>query len=510
VKGNQNLTVESAAIDRFRGNVIYRDQEILVERVHISSEKNHIILSGSVPMTEEKMNLRLDARLDDMGILSFVNRDITESSGSGVVGATITGNLRKMIAKEEPVRFVGSCRFSDLGVNFDRAYMKFEGLKVNVEFDSQSLGPDRGFIALRTFRGKMNDGEFYLSSEASVNPGAEIIWEEGNQFRIGEFRGISVKMTDFLLNDPMVYSAKFNGEVSLKGTFDAPEIAGDVTVDSGEYVESMDNLVQRLLSTREIGVKAFLDYPLVQDLQLNIEVRAPGNVWMKNEIVDAQAKVTARVRGSLADPIVMAQANIVNGKIYYFGPEFEIIEGSIKNESRIDPQYDITAEMEITNLGDTDTSANGSSKQTLEMKLKGSLSEVQPPVFTLQGGGVTQQRYTMSAEDKDIMTILTLGSTSDEFLSKTAEWYLGNKAAKHLSLKEFQMQVDLNINDPKETRLMVARQLMDRMSVRLDVGYRGQQWIGLQYEMSKHFDLAGELSQYGDWGLDLEVKRDFQ
>ena len=139
------------------------------------------------------------------------------------------------------------------------------------------------------------------------------------------------------------------------------------------------------------------------------------------------------------------------------------------------------------------------------MELRGSLSEFQPPVFTILGGGVEQRHYNMSAED--IIAILTLGGTPEEFLSKGAKWYLENQAAKRLKLKEFQMQIDLG--DYKETRVVMAKQLMDQISVLADVGYRGQQWIGLQYEMSKHFALAGELNQKGDWGFDLKIKRDF-
>jgi hypothetical protein len=524
-----SFTVGHATMDRFEGKVIYKDQDIYVEQVRISSGGNHIILSGNVPIPvleqsegtrrkmakiphiPRRMELRLDARLNDMGILSFLSKDITESSGNGLVGATITGDVKKVITKEEPIQFTGFCRFDDLDMNFDRSYIKFEDLKTDIEFefDPERSGANKGFIALKTLRGKMNDGEFVLDVDQTVDSGAEIIWGKETGYKIEELRGISITMRDFELYSPMVYSTSFSGRLDLKGKFDAPIITGNVIVSKGEYNESLEDLVQRLLSSREIGFKAFLDYPLVQDLELrDVNVQVPGNVWMNNSLVTAQAKAAAKVRGSLSDPIILAQAHIVEGTFTYFGRDFTINEGSkIMNESDIDPVYDITAETEITDIEDV---------ERIQMKLKGSLNEPLPPTFTVLGGGLTRGRSSLS--QKDIIAILTLGSTPEDFLQKAtsggpspllmepARWYFEAKAEKLLDLKEFQIQRSPDAS--KETRVVIAKQLMDEISVTADVG-SVEQWIGLQYEMRKHFALGGEVNREGEWDFDLKIKWDF-
>ena len=77
-------------------------------------------------------------------------------------------------------------------------------------------------------------------------------------------------------------------------------------------------------------------------------------------------------------------------------------------------------------------------------------------------------------------------------------------------MKEFQIQIDPS--NSEETRLVMAKRIMADISVLFDVGYSGQrlgiQRVGLQYDMSKHFAIAGEL-EGGDWGLDLKIKQDF-
>ena len=522
------FAIGHAPIDRFEGELTYHDQELKVEQVRVSSGANQVIFSGNIPMAEGNMDMQFDARLNDMGILSFLSlsllqNDITESSGRGLISATITGDMRRVIAKVEPVQFVGVCTFSDLDVNFYESNMSFEDLQADVGFDFGRPDPTRGFITIRDFSGKMNGGDFYLDADRSQQPGAEITWQKETGYRLGELRDISITMENCSLKQPLVYSILFGGELVLEGRFDAPIITGNITVDRGEYTESLEAFVQRLFSSRAVGFKAFLDYPLVQDLELDVNVQIPGNMFMNNSIVIAEAQAFARVSGSLAEPLVFAQGQIVEGTLSYFAQEFEIKEGRVTNESEIDPKYKITAETEITNTEDLDIDAPQGATLTIIMELEGSLSSPLPPSFRVSGGGVAQGQQELS--DTDIISILTLGATPEAFLDKglsgspgsspllmmPATWLLERRAEKLLKLKEFQIQLDLN--SAKETRLVVAKEIMRQISVRVDVGYRGEQWIGLQHEVGRHFALEGKVNladaQANDWSFDLKVKHDF-
>lgn len=513
----QNLTFGHATIDKFEGNLIYKNQEIEVVRVGISSGNNHVVFRGKIPMSGEKMGLNLDARLNDMGILSFINKDITESSGQGVLGAAITGDMKKIMARETPVQFAGFCRFNDLNVNFYESNMNFEDVEANVEFSFGRQDAAKGFITLKDFRGNMNNGEFALKDDKLLQPGAEILWSRETGYQMGKLRDIAISMTNCSIYQPMVYSILFRGDLVLKGRFNAPIVTGDVIVTEGEYTESLDAVMQRLFSSREIGFKAFLDYPIVNDLEMDVNVQIPGEMLMNNSLVNAEAKAFARVSGSLAKPIVVAQGQVISGKITYFGREFTITEGKVTNESEINPEYSIKAETQISGTEDIDIDMPQGSSLTVQMELNGSLSRPSPPQFNVSGGGVAQdQQWDLS--DTDIISILTLGATPGAFLDKglsgssplimeSAKWYLERRAEKLLDLKEFEIQIDPNAS--KETRLVIAKEIMEQISVLMDVGYGGQQWIGLQREMGKNFAFDGKVSQYGDWSFDLKIKQDF-
>ena len=508
---NSKFTIENAVIDGFDGKLVYKNQNLDINQIWLSSGDNKISITGYVPINGKQMSLQFDARLNDMGILSLVDKYILESSGKGVIGATVTGDIKKVIANEEPVRFVGSCVFEDLGAYFESAFIQFKGIRADVEFDSKSSPA----VIVKELRGKMNDGDFVL--DTTRQSGVDINWTPKDSYRVGEFRNISVNVKDCTIYQPNAYSIIFDADpVSLKGTYDAPKLTGTITIKEGQYTESIQSLIQNALSAREIGVKALLDYPIVKNLELDVDL-VSGKMNMNNSLVDANAEYTARIRGSLADPIARANGRITDGTFKYLNREFTITKGEFTNDTKIDPKYDIVAVTEITSDQNSGIDISQGSNVKIQMELKGSLTERFPPIFAILGGGPALQQLPDLSQNQ-IAAILALGSTPEQFLSRAvstsssllmepARLYVESQAQKMLRLKEFQMQIDPR--NPKETRMTAVKPLIEQMSMTLDIGYGGKQWVGLQQEIRKNFAVAGKVSQDGDWGFDLKVKRDF-
>jgi len=507
---NFKITLENATVDEFRGSMSYQNQNLDIKQIWLSSGDNKVSITGNVPTNGKQMSLQFDARLNDMGILSLVDKYILESSGKGIIGATVTGDIKKVIAKKEPVRFMGSCIFDDLGANFEIAYVQFNGIHADIEFDSKSSPA----IILKDLRGKMNDGDFVL--DTSRQSGIDINWNNG-VYKVGEFRNISVNMKDCTIYQPSVYSIVFDADpISLKGNYDAPKLTGNVTIKEGQYTESIQKLIQNALSAREIGVKAQLNYPIVKNLELDVDLIS-GNMSINNGLANVETEVTARVRGSLADPLARANGRITEGTFKYLNREFTITKGEITNDTKIDPKYDIIATTDLTSDQNSGIDVTQGGNIKIQMEIKGSLTERFPPIFTLLGGGTALQQLPDLSQNQ-IAAILALGSTPDQFLSRAvsssssllmepAKLYVESQTEKMLRLKDFQMQV--NPRNPRETRLVAVKPIMEQISMMLDVGYSGQQWVGLQRDVGKSFAVAGKVSQQGDWGFDLKVKRDF-
>ncbi|MDQ1328879.1 MAG: translocation and assembly module TamB, partial [Candidatus Poribacteria bacterium] len=506
---NFRITMENATIDEFRGSMSYQNQNLDIKQIWLSFGDNKVSITGNVPTNGKQMSLQFDARLNDMGILSLIDKNISDSSGKGIIGATVTGDIKKVIAKKEPVRFIGSCVFDDLGANFESAYIQFKGIHADVEFNSKS-SPS---IILNDLRGKMNDGDFVL--DTSRQSGIDINWNNG-VYKVGEFRNISVNMKDCTIHSPE-YSIVFDADpISLKGNYDAPKLTGNITIKEGQYTESIQNLIQNALSAREIGVKAQLNYPIVRNLELDVDL-IRGSMSVNNGLANVEIEVTARVRGSLADPLARANGRITEGTFNYLNKEFTITKGEFTNDNRIDPKYDIIATTDLASDQNSGIDITQGEKIKIQMEIKGSLTERFPPTFTLLGGGTALQQLPDLSQNQ-IAAILVLGGTPDQFLSRAisssssllmepAKLYVESQTQKMLRLKDFQMQV--NPRNPKETRLVAVKPIMDQISMMLDVGYSGQQWVGLQRDIGKNFAVAGKVSQEGYWGFDLKVKKDF-
>ncbi|MGB9594775.1 MAG: AsmA family protein [Candidatus Poribacteria bacterium] len=504
------LIFGNANIDRLEGLITFKDQNLNIEKLWLASGNNFVSISGLIPVDGRQMSVQFDARLNDMSILSLVDKDISESGGNGTIGATITGDIKKIIANEEPVNFIGSCVFNNLSANFERAYVQFSDLKVDVDFDSRSTPS----IIFRDVRGKMNDGEFVL--DTSRKPGIAIIWDKQRGYRIGEFMNIALSLKDCMVYQPDMYSIIFDADpIRFRGNMDAPKITGNMTIKKGQYVETIQSLIQNLLSSREIGTKASLDYPLVKNLELDVDV-VRGTMRMNNGLVDAEAEFTARVTGSPADPRVRANGRITEGSFEYLNRTFKITKGEFSNESRIDPKYEIVAETELSQ-DQMGIDASQGSNLKIQMDVKGSLTERTVDFKVLGGGPALQQLPDLS--QNQIAILLATGSTSDQFLSRTmstssqllmepARLYVESYAEKMLRLKELKLQADPR--NPREARVMAVKPIMEQVSMTLDVGYAGRQWFGLQREVGRNFAVAGKVSQEGDWGFDLKLKKDFK
>ncbi len=504
------LVFGNATIDGLEGLISFKNQNLNIEKLWIASGNNFVSISGIIPVDGRQMSVQFDARLNDMGILSLVDKNIAESGGTGTIGATITGDIKKIIANEEPVNFIGSCVFNNLSANFERAYVEFSDLKVDLDFDSRSTPS----IIFRDVRGKMNGGEFIL--DTSKKPGIAIIWDKQRGYRVGEFMNIALNVRDCMIYQPDMYSIIFDADpVRFRGNMDAPKITGNITVKKGQYVETIQSLIQNLLSSREIGTKASLDYPLVKNLELDVDV-VRGTMRMNNGLVDAEAEFTARVTGSPADPRVRANGRLTEGSFEYLNRTFKITKGEFSNESRIDPKYEIVAETELSR-DQIGIDASQGSNLKIQMEVKGSLTERTIDFKVLGGGPALQQLPDLS--QNQIAILLATGSTSDQFLSRTmstssqllmepARLYVESYAEKMLRLKELKLQADPR--NPREARIMAVKPIMEQISMTLDVGYAGRQWFGLQREVGRNFAVAGKVSQEGDWGFDLKLKQDFK
>src|SRR5690606_2294364 len=104
-------------------------------------------------------------------------------------------------------------------------------------------------------------------------------------------------------------------------------LRGLVTVDRALYLRDVDlGLVQLLerffrRTRREVGVA---DEDLA-GVQLNLQVRAPGTVRIRNNLADLRATAELTVRGSLARPLVFGEVEAEpGGRLVYADNQYRV------------------------------------------------------------------------------------------------------------------------------------------------------------------------------------------
>jgi hypothetical protein len=169
---------------------------------------------------------------------------------------------------------------------------------------------------------------------------------------------ISLRFPDFLNN-------RGDANLSLISSDAGRLITGEVKLDRSLYVEDINvdllRLVQAALFQRQTLTLAETD-SVQATTQLNIGIRGPEALRVRNNVANLQGSVNLTVQGTLARPVVFGNVTFASGgTLDYNDNRYEVQRGQLtfSNPSRIDPVIDLLATTEVQgfhitlNLGGT-------------------------------------------------------------------------------------------------------------------------------------------------------------
>src|SRR6185503_13031466 len=125
-------------------------------------------------------------------------------------------------------------------------------------------------------------------------------------------------------------------------------IRGQAVLDRALYVRDVDlglvPLLQKFFRKQRQEV-AVADEDL-GDVQLNLQVRAPGTVRIKNNLADLKGSAELTLRGSLAGPIIFGRVEAEpGGRLVYSDNDYRIERATLTfaNPHRVEPLLDLVA-----------------------------------------------------------------------------------------------------------------------------------------------------------------------
>jgi len=174
------------------------------------------------------------------------------------------------------------------------------------------------------------------------------IGESGADYRLqASARGVTLRY-------PEGWLLRGDADLTVAGTPEGRVIRGAVNLDRAFYLRDVKlgvaDLLQSLFQRRRLEVQSTNE--LLVSTQLNVAIKGPGALRIRNNLADLDGSLDLTIRGSAAKPVAFGKVEIDSGgTLVYGGTEYTITRGQLTfaNPYKIEPQLDLVASTKIDN-----------------------------------------------------------------------------------------------------------------------------------------------------------------
>lgn len=424
----------------------------------------------------------LDGRLEgtvDLSVLGALMRDI-RAAGTATASLDIAGTF-------ESPRLEGR-------IDVDGARVRLLGFPQPLE----------DLRATATF-----EGDLLRVDGASAQVGGGQVLVQGTWRLSGEEAGrydFTLDATRVTLAYPTGFRGIYDADLRLAGDVDRGRLSGRVDLVQGLYDRDFD--AAALITEQVRAVSGSDEAGLPENVTLDVDVVADGNVWMRNNLGRLEARAAIDVAGSLARPEITGRVELLEGgKIRFRGVDYTVEAGTVDlvDRQRILPIVDFRGRTRVR-------------EYEIELHVE---------------GGVDKLRYELTSypalSEQDIISLLLTGQTIDALQADStsggastdvaASYFAGfltgrfsRPVEKALGLEQFQITplVAPGQADPT-ARVTAAKQIGSRLrfAYSIDLGTVDSEIYQLEWDMTRRFRFLAESSQDVGVGGDITYTRRF-
>jgi outer membrane protein assembly factor BamA/autotransporter translocation and assembly factor TamB len=382
------------------------DQQVLTVRsFEVEGLETHASIKGQANLRDQTLNFDADANTD----LAILEPLIPNSHPSGRMETRIA--LRGTTEKPDLNGFVN---LSDGGLTIENPLIELTDLNLEAQ-----LHDDR--IELRRADGKLNEGKFSVSGGTALS---------ASGLRDAAF---GVKVERGQLEYPAGLQSEFSSELALEGSMPNLTLRGTVDVLNAIYQKDL-KLSQTIFARITAppppsSLNPTTSTGLSSQIRMEVEVRAEnGKVIVKNDVADLEAAGTFQVRGTVANPVILGRARVLEGGELYFGPS--VSAQAVETSQRADRYSIERGSIDFNNPLRTEPELDFVATHELEV-------EEERYIVTLQISGTPDKlkpEFTSDPhlEQQDIVTMLLTGRTFED-LQGTYGAVAGEQALSYLS-----------------------------------------------------------------------------
>ena len=269
----------------------------------------------------------LDVLVTDLNMLPFVVPGLGSATGVGNIRVELTGTI-------EAPQAIGSVSFEDVGLEFPET-----GIHVKETVGKIRLS-EKG-ASITAFDGVVNGGSFSVRGSITAPPDRRI-WQTPPKL------DVSTNLTDVVFEQSEAYQANLSSaEFRLHGELLEPRLTGSLNIDGGYYQQNWEIVRDWLTGVSIKEADVALDYPILRDLYLNLDINIPADFRVLSSITgptDFEIACLGKLIGPINQPVFTGDVSVRDGKIGLVLQPFEFIEGSTisnRDSFNFDPELNI-------------------------------------------------------------------------------------------------------------------------------------------------------------------------
>ena len=281
-------------------------------------------------LLQTKMDGILDIKVDDLDILRYLVPGLESPTGTSQMYVVLNGTMETPQAE-------GAVRFDDIGFELPEAGIHVKETKGRIALSEQGA-------TVEQLTGVLNDGPFSITGSVKA-PADGRVWENPPTM------DLRTSISSALFEQPGQYQIQLGSnptQLHLRGGFDDPSLTGNLNISQGYYKQNWEAVVNWFAGTSVSEVDVILDYPILRDLHLDVDIDIPDNFHVRSSITgptDIEISSSGgKLIGRIQKPVFNGTVSVLSGKIGLVPQTFEFIEGSrITNGSTsvFDPELNI-------------------------------------------------------------------------------------------------------------------------------------------------------------------------
>ena len=194
--------------------------------------------------------------------------------------------------------------------------------KVNAQFEIQK---DR--IEIRSFAAETGGGTVTAQGFAIYQPTVRF--------------NVALSTKQVRLRYPEGIRAVLNSDLTLNGTPQSALLNGQVLVDRLSFTESFDLASFVYLFT---GPSSPPSEGIVENIKLDVALKSAQELGVSSSKVSIQGLADLRVRGTVAEPVILGRTNITGGELFFNERRYQVQNGMIQfiNPVRTEPVVNLS------------------------------------------------------------------------------------------------------------------------------------------------------------------------